>query len=69
MDKCFELHKLLNNLRRYDYKSINSITFNNGIYIFFGENEKYENMDRIIRVGINETEILKNRIKTIYQND
>ena len=61
MNKCFELHKLFNGMKRYNYKNIDTIPFNNGVYIFFGENEKYNGMDRIIRVG---TDTGQNNLKS-----
>lgn len=61
MNKCFELHKLFNSMPRYKFNTIDNITFNNGVYIFFGENEKYEDMDRIIRVG---TDTGQNNLKS-----
>lgn len=68
---CYELHKLFNNLKRYNFNTIDQIPFDYGIYVFFGENEKYKGMDRIIRVGISDTRTLQTRIKNhfIDQND
>ena len=59
-NKCYELHLLFNSMKRYNYKTINDIPFDNGVYIFFGEDEKYAGMDRIIRVG---TDTQQNRLK------
>lgn len=48
-----ELHKLFNNLKRYSFPFIqfrNEIP-NNGIYILFERGEKFDDLDRIVRVG------------------
>lgn len=48
-----ELHKLLNEMSRFDFpfnELINQIP-KNGIYIIFEKGEKYQNYDRIVRVG------------------
>ncbi len=51
MDRCLELHKIFNGMKRYDANNIDEIPFNNGVYIFFEKGEKYHGMDRIVRVG------------------
>jgi len=48
---CLQLHTLFNSLPRYRWDTINSIPFDNGIYILFENGEKYRNTDRIVRVG------------------
>ena len=51
MDRCLELHKIFNGMKRYNANNIDEIPFNNGVYIFFEKGEKYHGMDRIVRVG------------------
>ncbi len=49
----FELHKLFNEQKRYSFpfeQFIKEIP-QNGIYIIFENGEKYDNLDRIVRVG------------------
>jgi hypothetical protein len=60
-----ELHELFNSLERFEYPFENQ--FNkipeNGIYIMFEKGEHYENMDRIVSVGIHKgINKLKNRL-------
>jgi hypothetical protein len=51
MNRCEEIHKIFNNLKRYYYPfDINNIP-KNGIYIMFEKNEKSHGMDRIVRIG------------------
>lgn len=67
---CFELHKLFNSMKRYNFQTIDEIPFNNGIYIFFETNEKYGNFDRIIRVGTDTGQNnLKSRMKQHFVNE
>lgn len=69
MDFCEELHKLFNEMKRYDVNTIDEIPFNNGIYIFFGENEKFMKYDRIIRVGTDTgQDQLRSRLKQHFSN-
>jgi len=44
---------------------VNSISFNNGIYIVFETGEKYRNIDRIVRVG---THIADGRLRARLKN-
>jgi hypothetical protein len=48
-----ELHKLFNKQRRFTFpfKQFSKEIPNNGIYIIFEIGEKFENLDRIVRVG------------------
>ena len=50
-DKSHQLHELLNQATRYDHSFNPEKLINNGVYILFEKGEKYENMDRIVRVG------------------
>lgn len=45
------LHKLFNNLKRHKYPFDISEIPKNGIYVVFEKGEKFENMDRIVRIG------------------
>lgn len=75
---CVELHKILNSSRRYDYTNIDSIPFTNGIYVMFERGEKYNGIDRVVRVGthiedgglidrIREHYILENKNRSIFR--
>ena len=48
---CDSLHEIFNALPRYTWESISDIPFNSGVYIVFEKGEKYEDVDRIVRVG------------------
>ena len=48
-------------MQRYTFETINEIPFNNGIYIFFQNGEKYKEFDRIVRVG---TDTGQNQLKS-----
>ncbi|MFI3314053.1 MAG: hypothetical protein R3Y04_00110 [Rikenellaceae bacterium] len=50
-DYALELHKLFNNLPRYNHTFDPNDIPKNGIYIFFEEGEKFGELDRIVRVG------------------
>ena len=59
-----QLHRIFNNLKVYDWQSINNIPFNDGIYIVFEKGEIYHGLNRIVRVGINESQDrFKQRLK------
>lgn len=45
------IHGLFNSLPRLDWKVINRIPYENGIYIMFENGETYHGLDRIVRVG------------------
>lgn len=61
---CDELHVLFNEVRRYTSSEIESIPFNNGIYIIFEKNEKYKDWQRIVRVGTHDAQDrLQERLK------
>lgn len=49
--KTMVLHMLFNGLPRMDWTMINSIPYQNGIYIMFEKGESYYGMDRIVRIG------------------
>jgi hypothetical protein len=48
-----ELHQLFNQKKRFSFpfEEFTELIPNNGIYIIFEREEKYENLDRIVRVG------------------
>lgn len=48
---CDSLHEIFNALPRYTWENISEIPFNSGIYIIFEKGEKYNDFDRIVRVG------------------
>ena len=48
---CAKLHRLFNDLPRYQWDTIDKVSFDNGIYIVFEKGEYYYGMDRIVRVG------------------
>jgi len=48
---CMQLHAMFNNSKIYDYRQIDSIHFENGIYILFEKGELYNGFNRIVRVG------------------
>ena len=48
----FELHKLFNSLKRYYFDDyMKHISTNNGIYILFEKGEKFNEFDRVTRIG------------------
>ncbi|NLF43226.1 MAG: hypothetical protein GX587_11065 [Bacteroidales bacterium] len=62
--KCSLLHEIFNSMPRYNWKSIDEIPFNNGIYIMFESGEKLYGKDRIIRIGTHNADgRLKKRLK------
>jgi len=47
-----QLHVLFNRLKRYSFQDIKQLEHvNNGIYLLFEKGEKYESLDRVVRVG------------------
>jgi len=50
-DAVKAIHGLFNSLPRLDWKVINRIPYENGIYIMFENGETYHDLDRIVRVG------------------
>lgn len=48
---CEEIHKLFNNLKRYNFPFNESEIPKNGIYILFEKGEKAHQGDRIVRIG------------------
>lgn len=68
-NRCLELHKIFNSMKRYTFDTIDQIPFNNGIYIFFEKGETYNDYDRIVRVGTDTGENnLKSRMKQHFEN-
>lgn len=62
--KCSLLHEIFNGMPRYNWKSIDEIPFENGIYIMFESGEKLYGKDRIIRIGTHNADgRLKKRLK------
>lgn len=49
----YKLHELFNSQRRFKFpfQHLENLIPQNGIYILFEENEKFESLDRIVRVG------------------
>lgn len=61
---CTELHRIFNAEKRYNASEIDSIPFENGIYIIFEKGENYGIYDRIVRVGTHTSpDRLKERLK------
>lgn len=61
---CLNLHRQFNNMQRYDYSTIDEVSFTNGIYIMFEKGESYRGYDRIVRVGTHTSDNrLKKRLK------
>ena len=48
---CKAVHQFFNMMPRMDYQMISKISFNTGIYIMFEKDQKYGELDRIVRVG------------------
>ncbi len=66
-NSCLLLHKLFNEQTMYGYTEIDSIPFNNGIYIIFEKGETYKGYSRIVRVGTHTSpNRLKARLKDHY---
>lgn len=64
----FKLHELINQLPRYKKEGINSIPFEDGVYFFFEEGERYKGLDRIVRVGSHRASgRLKGRLRDHYK--
>lgn len=61
---CTELHRIFNAAKRYNAFEIDSIPFENGIYVVFEKGETYGTYDRIVRVGTHTSpDRLKRRLK------
>ena len=61
---CDRLHELFNGMQRYKWNTINNISFVSGVYVLFEAGEKYNDMDRIVRVGTHRSNgRLKQRLK------
>jgi hypothetical protein len=52
---------LFNDLPRLDWKMIDRVPFENGIYVMFEKGESYNGLDRIVHIG---THRGKHRLKT-----
>ena len=62
--KCASLHRLFNDMPRYDWSKIDDIPFENGIYIMFETDEYFEETNRIVRIGTHKADgRLKSRLK------
>ncbi len=67
---CMTLHELFGTAKRFTYDEINRIPFNNGIYIVFEKGERYNNLERIVRVGTHDSpDRLKTRLKDHFFNE
>jgi len=65
-----KLHSLFSFMTRYNWRTINNINFNNGLYIIFENGEKYNKTDRIVRVGTHNSDgRLKARLKNHFINE
>lgn len=61
------LHRLFNSLPRLDWTMINSLPYENGIYIMFKKGERYQGMNRIIRIGTHKgKDRLKERLNLTF---
>ncbi|MCC3869571.1 DUF6884 domain-containing protein [Terrisporobacter mayombei] len=64
-----KLHILFNSMKRYNHNNFDEIPFTNGIYIVLDKKEKYNDMDRIVRIGTHDKDNkLIVRIKNHYKN-
>lgn len=64
----YEIHKNFNSLHRYNSREIDSIPFNNGIYIMFEKSEEVDELERIVRIGTHRRDNrLKERLKDHYK--
>lgn len=62
--KCTRLHRLFNDMPRYDWSKIDDIPFENGIYVMFETDEYFEETNRIVRIGTHKADgRLKSRLK------
>lgn len=66
---CRAVHEFFNQMPRMDYKTISNILFTNGIYIMFENGQRYEELDRIVRIGTHTSDNrLKIRLKDHFIN-
>ena len=66
---CSEIHKLINQMTKYDFCFSDNDIPKNGIYILFENNEFSHGVDRIVRVGTHTGENqLLSRIKQHFLN-
>ena len=66
---CMAVHELFNKMPRMNYKMIDEIPFNNGIYVMFENGQKYGKLDRIVRIGTHTSDNrLKDRLKNHFNN-
>ncbi len=64
------IHDWMTNLPRYDWNEIDKIPFENGIYIMFESGEKFNDMDRIVRIGTHQADgRLKKRLKDHFKRE
>lgn len=67
---CVRLHRLFNGMPRYKWDTISNIGFDNGIYVLFEADEKYNGMDRIVRVGTHRSDgRLRRRLKDHFVSE
>ncbi|SFI86960.1 hypothetical protein SAMN04487775_107134 [Treponema bryantii] len=67
---CMQIHKFFNSLPRYTYTFDKKDIPENGVYVFFEKGEKYQGMDRIVRVGTHTGESqLKSRLQQHLINE
>jgi hypothetical protein len=82
MNIPLEVHKLFNAQKRYHFPfaGFKSEIYSNGIYIIFEAGEKYENLDRIVRVGthtgpnqlfsrLNQHFLIENKNRSIFRKN
>ena len=68
-DTVRAIHGLFNSLPRLDWQVINSIPYENGIYIMFENGETYHELDRIVRVGTHTGQNnLRKRLNSHFNN-
>lgn len=64
VDAALRLHNLFDRLPTYNWRTIDDIPFQNGIYIVYEKGETYRGHDRIVRVGTHTSQgRLKQRLK------
>jgi len=68
--ECEKLHKLFNNLKRFNFPFEEEEIPLNGIYILFENGEKAHGVDRIVRIGTHTgNNQLKSRLKQHFVNE
>jgi len=67
LSDCDVIHKLFNQLPKLKWNDIQTIQFDNGIYIVFEKGELYKKYDRIVRIGTHTSDgRLKARLKNHF---